>query len=71
MPGNGFYDLPIHEGGTDNKPNVSFAMLKDYYRRGAEEKLLRTSPSRTWESALLEHRVKVASFIDLCAQKGN
>ena len=35
------------------------------------EKFLRTTPSRTSENALLEHRVKVAIINDLCAQKEN
>ena len=35
------------------------------------EKIFRTMLSRTSENTLLEHRVKVAIIIDLCAQKEN
>ena len=35
------------------------------------EKLLRNTPSRTWENAILERRVKVAIIVDFCAQKEN
>ena len=37
----------------------------------APEKFLRTTPSRTSENAILEHRVKVAIIIDLFAEKNN
>ena len=37
----------------------------------APEKFLRTTPSRTSENAVLEHRVNVAIIIDLCTQKEN
>ena len=70
MPENRF---PIQEGSANNKPfnwrhvSFTFAILKDYCGRGAEEgwgsgdlpqeKFLRTTPSRRLENALLEHRV--------------
>ena len=56
-------------------------ILNDYCGGGAKErwgsrglppdKFLRTTASRTSESALLKHRVKVTIIIDVCAQKEN
>ena len=61
--------------------SFAFALLKVYCGRGAEEKwgseglppekFLRTTPYRTSENALLEHRVKVAIIRNLRSLKDN
>ena len=57
----------------------TFAILKDYCGRGAEEgwrsgglppgKLVRTTPSTTLENVLLEHRVNIAIISNLRSQR--
>ena len=66
-----------------NWRRVSFtvATLKDYYGRGMKkrwesgslppEKFFKTTSSRTSENTLIEHRVKVAIIVKLCAQRKN
>ena len=85
MPENGFSDTKVVTSlvaSLDWKHvSFTFAVLNSYCGREAEERwgsgglppetVLRTMPSRTSESALLEHRVKVAIIIDLCTQNEN